>query len=123
VTAEAALHARLAPLVNDDPVLRRWGRGLDLDLLIEIGEERHPMSVRDGVVAPEPPAAWAFAMRFDADAWAAFMQPVPPPRRHDLIALFRTGALTLEGELHPFMSHLFWFKRACDALRTAEAEA
>ena len=36
-----------------------------------------------------------------------------------LFALLRSGKLRLEGDLHPFMTHLFWFKGVCLKLREA----
>jgi hypothetical protein len=102
---------RLPALVNDDPVLRRWGRHL---------------SLRDGQVAevrkgPFLMPSWRFALRAEPEAWRTFLSPEPPPGRHDLFALIRCGALRIEGDLHPFMSHILWFKGAFDALRSTTA--
>ena len=36
--------------------------------------------------------------------------PLPPPGSHDLIAMLKTGALRLEGDQHPFMANLRYFK-------------
>ena len=80
------------------------------------------MVIRDGIVTAMRPASpvmenWTFAMRFEAAAWESFLTAAPPPGFHDLMALVRFGRLRLEGDLHPFMSHLFWFKDAFATLR------
>jgi hypothetical protein len=117
---------RLPALVNDDPVLRRWGRHLDADMLLEVGPESWLLSLRDGQVAevrkgPFLMPSWRFALRAEPEAWRTFLSPEPPPGRHDLFALIRCGALRIEGDLHPFMSHILWFKGAFDALRRTMA--
>jgi hypothetical protein len=53
---------------------------------------------------------WTFALRAPRDAWEAFWQPVPPPGFHDLIAMMKIGALEVEGDQHPFMANLRYFK-------------
>jgi len=116
--------ARLAEYVNHDPVLRRRGRFLDADMLLEIGTAQWLMTIRDGQILQMRTASpvmnsWTFAMRFDAVAWELFLTRLPPPGTHDLMALLRTGRLRLEGNLHPFMSHLLWFKEAFATLRDA----
>ena len=37
-------------------------------------------------------------------------QPVPPPGFHDLIAMLKVRALRIEGDQHPFMANLRYFK-------------
>jgi hypothetical protein len=36
--------------------------------------------------------------------------PMPRPGWHDLLALTKRKEATLEGDLHPFMTHLQYFK-------------
>ena len=43
-------------------------------------------------------------------AWAGYWQAVPRPGYHDLLALTKRGEAMLEGELHPFIAHLQYFK-------------
>ncbi len=115
---------RLPALVNDDPVLRRWGRRLTADVLLEVGADTWLLPVQNGVIGtvrrgPFRMADVTVALRAEPDAWAAFLSPEPPPMRHDLFALIRAGKLRIEGDLHPFMTHLFWFKGICAKLREA----
>lgn len=112
----------LPRLVNGNPALRRWGRNLDADVLLEVGPQSWLLRLRDGEVAearkgPFLMPSWHLALRVDSAAWRAFLQPEPPPGRHDLFALIRYGLLRVEGDLHPFMSHILWFKAAFATLR------
>ena len=43
-------------------------------------------------------------------AWAEYWQPAPRPGWHDLLALTKRREAMLEGDLHPFMAHLQYFK-------------
>lgn len=117
----------LPRLVNADPVLRRWGRFLEADVLLAIGPDEWLLRLHDGVVesvrtGPFLMPSWALAIRIEPPAWRDFLSPEPPPGRHDLMALLRGRELRLEGDLHPFMSHLLWFKAALVTLRNQPAE-
>ena len=48
---------------------------------------------------------------------------VPPPGYHDLMAMLKFGTLRIEGNLHPFMSHLLYFKDLLALLRPAAVPA
>ena len=113
---------RLPDLVNDFPPLRRRGRTLNADVLVEIAPRSWLLRIREGVIeavatAPGPMPSWTVALRFDPEAWGQFMTRLPPPGRNDLMALVRHGKLKVEGTLPPFMAHLLWFKEAFAKLR------
>ena len=115
---------RLPTLVNNAPPLRRRGKTLTADVLVEICPESWLLRIREGVIEAATPGphllpSWTFSLRFDPDAWTQFMLPIPPPGRNDLMALIRHGKLRVEGTLHPFMAHLLWFKGAFEKLREA----
>ncbi|MEO3474882.1 hypothetical protein AAFN86_23685 [Roseomonas sp. CAU 1739] len=114
----AALPARVAAA----PGLARWGRHLTIDALVEAGGRAWVLAVRDGVLASADPAPaimprFDLALRFDADGLSRFLTAPPPPGWHDLMALMRRGALRVEGNIQPFMAHLFWFKGIFALLR------
>ena len=113
---------RLPDLVNAAPHMRRRGRTLSADVLVEIAPKSWLLRIRDGAVEavsaePKGMTGFTFALRFEPEAWGQFMTPVPPRGRHDLMALVKTGKLKVEGDLHPFMAHLLWFKEAFAKLR------
>ncbi len=112
----------LPDLVNPVAHMRRRGRTLSADVLVEIAPRAWLLRIRDGVIETATPGPHlmpnvTLALRFDPDAWGQFMTPLPPPGRNDLMALVRHGKLKVEGTLHPFMAHLLWFKEAFARLR------
>ncbi|WP_158743479.1 hypothetical protein [Acidisphaera sp. L21] len=116
------IDATMLAAINADPALRRWSRHMEADVLLEIGAETWRWVVRDGTLAsvtagPFVMPAWTVALRAEPEAWAIFMRPEPTPGYHDLMALVRRGALRVEGDLRPFMQHLFWFKAVFAKLR------
>ncbi len=121
----AALHGmieRLPELVNRDPVLLRRGRLLDLDVLIEIGDVPYHAAIERGRIArldrgPLLMRSWALAFRAGDDAWRRFWQPFPPPHFHDIFALAKRGELRIEGDFHPLMANLLYFKDVLAAPR------
>ena len=106
---------RLPELVNRDAVLLRRGRHLDLDVLIEIGGVPYYVSIERGRIArldrgPLLMRSWTLAFRGPDDAWRQFWQPFPPPHFHDIFALAKCGQLRIEGDVHPLMANLLYFK-------------
>jgi hypothetical protein len=106
---------RLAELGNADVWQVRRGRFLDVTFLVEVGQTSYLLHIHRGRIeaidkGPHIMPRWAFALRAQEEAWAAFWQPVPPPGFHDLIAMLKTGALRIEGDQHPFMANLRYFK-------------
>jgi len=49
-------------------------------------------------------------VRGSAQGWAALWQDPPPPGWHDIFALTKRGEMALEGNLHPLMANLQYFK-------------
>jgi hypothetical protein len=111
ITAFAGIPA----LLERTPALIVRGRFLDCECLI--GPMDHPFhaTIRGGRIADLTPApvlmrSWRFSYRASSPAWAEYWQPAPPPGWHDLLALTKRGEAVLEGDLHPFMAHLQYFK-------------
>jgi hypothetical protein len=106
---------RLAELANADTWLVHRGRTLEVTFLLEIGNESYLVRIHRGRVeavdkGPFVLPRWIFALRAPAGAWASFWRPVPPPGFHDLIAMLKVRALRIEGDQHPFMANLRYFK-------------
>ena len=120
-----ALHGmieKLPELVNRDAALLRRGRHLDLDVLIEIGDVPYHVAIAGGRIArldrgPLLMRSWALAFRGPDEAWRRFWQPFPPPHFHDIFALAKCGQLRIEGDLHPLMANLLYFKEMLAAPR------
>jgi hypothetical protein len=105
---------QIPALINEDPALRHRGRFITTTVLAESGGEQYLMSVDHGQMSvstgPFVSPRWQFALRAAPDAWERFWTPVPPPGWHDLMAMIKFKTLAAEGDLHPFMSNLLWFK-------------
>jgi len=118
---------RLPDLVNRDAALVRRGRWLDLDILIEVGAVPYCVSIAGGRIArldrgPLLMRSWALAIRGSEEAWQKFWQPFPPPHFHDIFALAKRGQFRIEGDLHPLMANLLYFKEMLAAPRRLAAE-
>ena len=117
---------RLGELANGDAWLVHRGRFLDVTFLIEIGAAPYLVRIHRGRVeaidkGPFVMPRWTFALRASQEAWATFWKPLPPPGFHDPVAMIKVGALRLEGDQHPFMANLRYFKDLL-ALPRAAAE-
>lgn len=109
-------------VVDRDPSLAHRGRFVRTTFLLGVGGEDHLIEVLDGRVTqvaagPLVMPRWTFALRAPASEWEAFWRPVPPPGSNDLFALRRRGVLQIEGDLHPFMANLRYFKELLGGLR------
>jgi hypothetical protein len=111
------------PLVTQqNPSLVRRGRLLRTEFLLEAGDASFLISILDGQVVsvqegPLVMPSWTFALRATRREWEAFWAPHPEPGSHDLFAMVKRKALRIEGELHPFMSNLLYFKLLLVSLR------
>jgi hypothetical protein len=120
-----ALSDRLDSLYLLDELTVEQGRYVSTTLLIDTGDERALVTIDRGRVTSITDAAkvvmptWRFALRAPAPEWEAFWAVLPKPGSHDLFALLRRKQLRVEGDLHPFMSNLLYFKALLAQPRTA----
>lgn len=128
--SESALAARFAAAIpsraHADAHLVWRGRHLRTRCMIEIGATQFLLRVEDGRIAecrsPLPlMSAWDFAIRGTAGAWASLWQDPPPAGRHDLFALSKCGEMRFEGDLHPLLANLQYFKDVLALPRTGGA--
>src|ERR1700676_1249331 len=101
--------------VNGNAGLVRRGRFVDTVFLVEIGADSYLVRIVEGRIAggttgPFVMPSWCFALRAPREAWEAFWQPVPAPGFNYLLALVKRRLLRIEGDLHPFMANLRYFK-------------
>jgi len=116
----------LAERVNANALLVRKGRFVNTAFLLGVGDQDWLVTIQNGRVVevaegPFVMPRWTFALRAPADAWAKFWERRPPPGFHDLFALIKHRLLKAEGDLHPFMANLFYFKGVLAALREGNA--
>lgn len=102
-------------LLEATPALVTRGRFLDCDCRLGLVDQPFFVSIRAGRIVeltatPVLMRSWRFSYRATPAAWHAYWQPMPKAGWHDLLALTKRGEAIVEGELHPFMTHLQYFK-------------
>ena len=107
--------ARLPDLLAADTDLIRRGRRLDVDCRVDVGGEPFFLAIRDGALASLERGArlmrsTAFSLRATDEAWTNYWKPIPAPGWHDLFALTKRGAASIDGDLRPLLQNLQYFK-------------
>jgi hypothetical protein len=123
---EGALLDQLAARVNDDAHLVRRGKSINTTFLIQIDNADHLVSIADGKITGVTPGPfitpnYSFALRASREAWDKLWSPTPIPGFTDVFALVKNKLLRIEGDLHPFMSNLLYFKGVLAAAGQAAA--
>jgi hypothetical protein len=118
----------IAAAANADAWLVHRGRFLDLTFLLGVGDTSYLVHLHRGRVeamakGPFVTPRVTFALEASEAAWKTFWQPVPPPGCHDLMAMIKSGALTLEGDPLPFFANLRYFKELLALPRPVAANA
>ena len=103
--------AAIPALVNADPVLLRRGRFLTADVHVGIGALGYLLTIRAGRASPIEPATalmrpWTFSVRAAADDWLRHWQDPADAGWYDLLGMKKRGAVTIEGDLKPFLQNL-----------------
>jgi hypothetical protein len=118
----------LAERVNGDPNVVRRGKSVTTTFLIAIDTTDHLVRVVEGRIASITPGPfitpnYSFALRAPREAWEKLWSPKPIPGFTDIFALVKKKLLRIEGDLHPFMSNLLYFKGVLAAARGVQKEA
>ena len=112
----------LAARVNGDANLVRRGKHVNTTFLIAIDNADNLVRVTEGRIVPITPGPfitpnYSFALRASRESWDKFWSPTPLPGFTDIFALVKKKLLRIEGDLHPFMSNLLYFKGVLAAAR------
>ena len=113
---------RIASLVNADARLVHRGRFVDTTFMIVVDDDYTLLRVQEGRVTKVTPGPfitpdYSFSLRASRDVWEKFWQPLPPRGFTDVFALVKTKLMKIEGDLHPFMANLLYFKDVIAAPR------
>ena len=105
----------LAARVNGDANLVRRGRHVTTTLLIAIDNADHLVRIVEGRIESIKPGPfitpnYSFALRASRDSWEKLWSPKPLPGFSDIFALVKKKLLRIEGDLHPLMANLLYFK-------------
>ena len=107
--------ARLPDLLAADRDLRRRGGWLNADCRIDIGAEPFYLTLREGALAelargPRLLRSVSFSISGTEEAWQRHWRPMPEPGWHDIFALTKRGAASMQGDLRPLLQNLQYFK-------------
>jgi len=111
----ARAFSRLAEASERADRLAASGRFVTTEFLTGSFARPFHLTLRDGRVTaasaePRLMRSWRFAFRATPTAWTEYWRPLPRPGWHDLLALTKRGEAALEGDLHPFLANLQFFK-------------
>ena len=112
--------------MNADANLVRRGKHVNTTFLIAIDNADHLISVSEGKITGIRPGPfitpnYSFALRASRDSWEKLWSATPLPGYTDIFALAKKKLLRIEGNLHPFMSNLLYFKGVLAAERSDAA--
>ncbi len=112
----------IASLVNADAKLVRRGRFVDTTFMVAIDEAYTLIRVQEGRIVKVTPGPfitpdYSFAVRASRGVWEKFWQPLPPLGFTDIFALVKQKLMQVEGDIHPFMANLLYFKDVIAAPR------
>ena len=117
---------KIPALVNADARLVHRGRFVDTTFMIAVGDDYTLVRVEEGRVTsvkhgPFITPNYSFALRAPREVWDKFWQPLPPRGFTDIFALVKQKLMKVEGDLHPFMANLLYFKDVIAAPRKETA--
>ena len=118
---------QLAARVNGDANLVRRGKHVTTTFLIAIDNADHLVSVAEGKITAIKPGPvhhaelFVRAARLARLVGEAVVAEKPLPGFTDIFALVKKKLLRIEGDLHPFMSNLLYFKGVLAAARRKAA--
>ena len=100
---------------------------LNTSFMISTIENEYLVNIEKGVVknveeGPFVMPSYVFKLTAPKNEWIKFLQHIPEPGSHDIIAMLRRKVLKFEGDLHPLMSNLLYFKLLLASLRPAESK-
>jgi len=106
---------KIADRVNADSGLVRRGRFVDTTFMIAVDDACTLLRIEEGRVTkvasgPFVTPEYSFCLRASRAVWEKFWQPLPPLGYTDIFALVKQKLMQVEGDLHPFMANLLYFK-------------
>ena len=118
---------KLAEKNNVRHSLASMAQYLNTCFMISTIDHEYLVNIEKGIVknveeGPFVMPSYVFKLTAPKNEWIKFLQHTPEPGSHDIIAMLRRKVLKFEGDLHPLMSHLLYFKLLLASLRPAESK-
>jgi hypothetical protein len=126
MTEEDVMLSHLAARVNADANLVRRGRSVNTTFMLAVDDAYHLIRIAEGRIAAITPGPfitpnYSFALRASRATWEQFWRAAPEPGFTDIFALVKRKLLRIEGDLHPLMANLLYFKGVLAAERSQAA--
>ena len=115
--ADPAWFELLQDSVSEDRELAVFGRWSTFGFALQVGENVFLIRLLKGniekiVTEPDISDPWSFKLAGSKEDWKAFLQEIPPPFYHDLLAMnTRIPTFSIEGDWHMFVQHIRTIKR------------
>ena len=118
---------KLAEKNNVSHSLASMAQYLNTCFMISTIEHEYLVNIEKGIVknveeGPFVMPSYVFKLTASKNEWLKFLQHTPQPGSHDIIAMLRRKVLKFDGDLHPLMSHLLYFKLLLASLRPVESK-
>ena len=118
---------KLAEKNNVRHSLASMAQYLNTCFMISTIEHEYLVNIEKGIVknveeGPFVMPSYVFKLTASKNEWLKFLQHTPQPGSHDIIAMLRRNVLKFDGDLHPLMSHLLYFKLLLASLRPVESK-
>jgi|TARA_B100002052_G_scaffold250643_1_gene238379 hypothetical protein len=118
---------KLAEKNNVRHSLASMAQYLNTCFMISTIEHEYLVNIEKGIVknveeGPFVMPSYVFKLTASKNEWLKFLQHTPQPGSHDIIAMLRRKVLKFDGDLHPLMSHLLYFKLLLASLRPVESK-
>ena len=118
---------KLAKKNNVRHSLASMAQYLNTCFMISTIEHEYLVNIEKGIVknveeGPFVMPSYDFKLTASKNEWLKFLQHTPQPGSHDIIAMLRRKVLKFDGNLHPLMSHLLYFKLLLASLRPVESK-
>ena len=118
---------KLAEKNNVRHSLASMAQYLNTCFMISTIEHEYLVNIEKGIVknveeGPSVMPSYIFKLTASKNEWLKFLQHTPQPGSHDIIAMLRRKVLKFDGDLHPLMSHLLYFKLLLASLRPVESK-
>ena len=111
--------------VNSDPEFRLAAMRMMTNVLLQVGDSRCVVKVREGVVSeimanPVFAEACSFYVKGSEDAWAKFLLPVPPPFYNGVFSAMIRQNFEVGGNLEEAFSDFWPLTRMFDLFREVQ---
>lgn len=113
---------RLTETVGLGSRLSRKAPVLDTRFMLSAGDDDYMVTIAQGAVTsvetgPFVMPSYSFRIVASQSEWENFLAEIPKPGSNDLLAMLRRKVLVFEGNLHPLMANLLYFKLILASLR------